>query len=65
MALEIGSAYGACMASMVLRIRLTTGDQTDLRYEDPDLDDEDQLIEQVVAILAEDSGVLRCAMVTA
>ncbi len=48
------------MASIVLRVRLTTGDQIDLRYEDPDLDGEEQLIDRVVAILAEDSGVLRC-----
>ena len=48
------------MASIVLRVRLTTGDQTDLRYEDPAFEEEEDLIDRVVATLAEDSGSLRC-----
>lgn len=60
MALASRCAYGLCMASIVLRIRLITGDQTDLTFDDPDSEDEQQLIDQVVATLAKDSGVLRC-----
>jgi hypothetical protein len=52
--------YGARMASIVLRVRLVSGDQIDLTYEDPELGDEAQLIEQAVAALAQDSGLLRC-----
>jgi hypothetical protein len=48
------------MASVVLRVRMTNGDRTDLRYEDPNLASEDLVIDQVVATLAEDTGVLRC-----
>ena len=52
--------YGAGMASIVLRVRLVGGDQIDLTYEEPEIGDEAQLIEQAVAALAQDSGVLRC-----
>ena len=48
------------MASIVFRVRLVSGDQIDLTYEDPELSDETQLIEQAVAALAQDSGLLRC-----
>ena len=48
------------MASIVLRVRLVTGDQTDLTYEEPEVEDDEQLIDRVVAILAEESGALRC-----
>jgi len=48
------------MADVVLRVRFTSGEHTDVRYEDPDATDEDQVIEQVVATLATDPGVLRC-----
>ncbi|MDP9250920.1 MAG: hypothetical protein M3O78_06085 [Chloroflexota bacterium] len=47
------------MAEIVLRVRLTSGDHVDVRYEEPDALDEDEVIERVVATLAEDSGVLR------
>jgi hypothetical protein len=46
------------MAEIVLRVRLMTGDRLDVRYEH-DAADEDEVIRQVVATLAEDSGVLR------
>jgi len=46
------------MAEIVLRIRLTSGDHLDVRYEDPEAADEDQIIAAVVATMAEDSGVL-------
>ena len=44
------------MAEVVLRVRLMTGDQVDVRYED---EDEDEVIKRVVETLAEDSGVRR------
>ena len=45
------------MAGIVLRIRLVSGDQLDVRFEDDG--DEDEVVERVVETLAEDSGVLR------
>jgi hypothetical protein len=47
------------MASIVLRVRLTNGAQIDVRYEDGDIADADDLIEHVITELAEDSGILR------
>jgi hypothetical protein len=47
------------MAEIVLRVRLTSGDHVDVRYEEPHALDEDEVIQRVVATLAEDSGVLR------
>jgi hypothetical protein len=47
------------MASIVLRVRLTSGDRLDITYEDPDTADDDDLLEHVVATLARESGVLR------
>jgi hypothetical protein len=48
------------MATIVLRVRLISGEHTDLTYEDPALRDEDELVEQVVRALHDDAGVLRC-----
>jgi hypothetical protein len=45
------------MTEVVLRIRLVSGDQLDVRFQDAG--SEDQVIERVVETLAEDSGVLR------
>jgi hypothetical protein len=47
------------MATVVLRVRLTSGDRMDIAYEEPHTSDEDELVEHVVSTLAEDSGVLR------
>jgi hypothetical protein len=47
------------MATTVLRVRLISGERLDITYEEPGLADEDELIEHVIATLAEDSGVLR------
>ena len=47
------------MATIVLRVRLVGGDHTDLTYEDPDQDDEVELLDEVIAVLSRDSGVLR------
>ena len=45
------------MAEVVLRVRLVSGDQLDVRFEDAG--DEDEVIERLVGPLAEPSGVLR------
>jgi hypothetical protein len=45
------------MAAIVLRVRLVSGDQLDVRFEDDG--DEDAVIERVIETLAEDRGVLR------
>ena len=47
------------MAEIVLRVRLVSGDQLDVRFESDGDEDEDQVIERVVETLAEPSGVLR------
>lgn len=46
------------MTEIVLRVRLMSGDQLDVRYEH-DTHDENEAIQHVVETLAEDSGVLR------
>jgi len=48
------------MATIVLRVRLIGGDHTDLTYEDPDQADEHEMIDHVIEVLREPSGVLRC-----
>jgi hypothetical protein len=48
------------MATIVMRVRLVGGEHTDLTYEDPDHDDAVALVDQVVAVTSEQSGVLRC-----
>lgn len=48
------------MAIIVLRGRLLGGEHTDLTYEDPDQVDEDEMVEQIIGVLREESGVLRC-----
>ena len=48
------------MATIVLRVRLTGGEHTDLIYEDPGQDDEGAMVQQVIEVLREDSGVIRC-----
>jgi hypothetical protein len=45
------------MAEIVLRVRLVSGDQLDVKFEDDG--DEDEVIERVVKTFAEDAGVLR------
>jgi hypothetical protein len=48
------------MATIVLRVRLVGGEQTDLTYEDPGQVDEAEMVEQVIEVLREGSGALRC-----
>jgi hypothetical protein len=47
------------MATVVLRVRLVGGDRMDVTYEEPNSSDVGELVERVVSVLAEDSGVLR------
>jgi hypothetical protein len=47
------------MAKVVLRVRLTGGDHMDVSYEEPDVDEVEQVIEHVIARLSQDSGALR------
>jgi hypothetical protein len=48
------------VAGLVLRVRLVSGESTDVTYEDPDAGSDADLIDHVVSTLANDSGVLRC-----
>ncbi len=48
------------MASIVLRVRLMGGDHLDVTYEDPDVTTEAEILENVVSVLSQDSGALRC-----
>ncbi len=48
------------MAGIVLRVRLMTGDHIDVRYQEPDTDDDDALIDHVVSVLSQETGVLQC-----
>jgi hypothetical protein len=48
------------MAEIVLRIRLTTGDQLDVTYEEPGTPTSDEVLEHAISALAEDAGILRC-----
>lgn len=48
------------MATTVLRVRLLGGDHTDLTYENPDYDDEGEMLDQVIRALSAENGVLRC-----
>ena len=48
------------MAGIVLRVRLTTGDHIDVRYEEPDTEDDDVLVDHVVSALSQETGVLQC-----
>jgi hypothetical protein len=47
------------MAEIVLRVRLTGGDHTDVSYQEPDTADVDEVIEHAISTLARDTGVLR------
>jgi hypothetical protein len=52
-------AYAASMVSIVLRVRLLSGDHLDVVYEEPDGSD-DEVTEHALAALADETGVLRC-----
>jgi len=46
--------------SIVLRVRLISGDSMDVTYEQREPGTEAEVIDHVVSTLAEDTGVLRC-----
>jgi hypothetical protein len=48
------------MTELVLRVRLVSGDCTDVTYDEPDAGSDAQVIDRVVATLSNDAGVLRC-----
>ncbi|MGH3118483.1 MAG: hypothetical protein ACRDQD_13270 [Nocardioidaceae bacterium] len=48
------------MTEIVLRVRLMSGDQLDVRYEHDALD-ESETIQRVVDTLADDTGVIRAS----
>jgi hypothetical protein len=48
------------MQGIVLRVRLISGDNLDVTYEESTAGSEDEVIDHVVTTLAEDAGVLRC-----
>lgn len=48
------------VAEVVLRVRLISGYQVDVTYQEADAADVDQVVERAVSALAEDAGVLRC-----
>jgi hypothetical protein len=48
------------MQGIVLRVRLISGDNVDVTYEEPNAVSEDEVIDHVVTALADDRGVLRC-----
>ena len=49
------------MAGIVLRVRLISGENMDVTYEERGASSADAVIDDVVSTLAQDSGVLRCS----
>jgi hypothetical protein len=47
------------MAEIVLRVRLIGGEHLDVTYGEAG-DDPDEVVDRIIATLAEDNGVLRC-----
>lgn len=48
------------MAAVVLRIRFTSGDQTDVTYHPAEPNQEHEVVDHITNILSSDTGVLRC-----
>jgi hypothetical protein len=48
------------MADIVLRVRLVGGGSVDVTYEDPEARSEAEVVDHVVTLLSNDTGVLRC-----
>jgi len=48
------------MDPIVLRVRLVSGDNMDVSYQDRNADSEQEVIDDVVSTLAADAGLLRC-----
>jgi hypothetical protein len=48
------------MTPIVLRLRMVSGDQVDVTYEEPGAANDDQVIEHLLATLAHHDGALHC-----
>jgi hypothetical protein len=48
------------MPEVVIRVRFTCGDRIDVVYADRDAATTETVVDRVVAVLSEDTGVLRC-----
>jgi hypothetical protein len=48
------------MEGIVLRVRLISGDNVDVTYEEPHAGSEEEVIDHVVSTLTAEAGVLRC-----
>jgi len=48
------------MNGIVLRVRLLSGDNVDVTYEDPHARTEEEAVDSVVSALGKEAGVLRC-----
>jgi hypothetical protein len=48
------------MEGIVLRVRLVSGDNVDVTYEEPHAGSEEDVVDHVVSTLGADAGVLRC-----
>ena len=55
-----GATRVRSMKSIVLRVRLVGGASMDVTYDEPTAGNEDEVVDHIVASLAQDSGVLRC-----
>ncbi|MGA5305892.1 hypothetical protein ACPCHT_38780 [Nucisporomicrobium flavum] len=47
------------MATTVLRVRLVSGDRMDITYDEPGISNQDELLDHIIATLAEGAGALR------
>jgi hypothetical protein len=48
------------VTGIVLRVRLVGGSSMDVTYDEPEATSEAEAVDHVVAVLADDAGVLRC-----
>ena len=51
---------GDGMPDVVIRVRFTCGDRTDVVYSDPTAATTETVVEHVIAALSESTGTLRC-----
>jgi hypothetical protein len=47
------------MADVVLRVRFLSGELVDVRYDEPDAEDESAVVQRAIDTLADPTGVLR------
>jgi hypothetical protein len=48
------------MAAIVLRVRLISGDHLDVVYEDPDVNNDADVLHNAIESLQSDTGLLQC-----